>query len=272
MASLFLTLWTIPIAVALAVRAGAISAAARWQAYLAGMALALLLRVTFRKIVSWWSYRNLRSKIGAAMQVAESEGVIFVGLSPEARVLVYDGFSDWDAGFMTLSKDRLDYRGEQARFTLRCEQVTEVRIGTGAPQWDDPQWVFLSWCDAASGRAGTIPLILSRARSPWRHAAEVRKLYRALLAWKNGAAQPAMGADHPDWGLPVLPTGIGTPLPNLLPTAAAMIAVFSISMSIVAHFPIVSEATLYFALVWTANVLWDLVGHRFAAPVETAAA
>jgi hypothetical protein len=39
-------------------------------------------------------------------------------------------------------------------------------------------------------------------------------------------------------------------------------------MSILAGFPIVSEATLYFALVWTANVLWDMFGHRFTAPIE----
>jgi uncharacterized membrane protein YgaE (UPF0421/DUF939 family) len=63
---------------------------------------------------------------------------------------------------------------------------------------------------------------------------------------------------------------MGTPIPNALPVIAAMIAVFSISMSIVAHFPISSEVTLYFALVWTANVLWDRFGHQFTASVETA--
>lgn len=164
-----------PVSVAMAVRAGMILAAERWPAYLAGMALSLLLRVAVSKTVSCWSYRKLRSQIGAAMQMAECEGVIFVGLSPESRVLDYGGFSDWDAGFMTLSGDRLDYQGEQVRFTLRRERVAEIQVGKGCPESDDPLWVFLSWHDAASGREGTIPLILSRARSPWRHAAEVRK-------------------------------------------------------------------------------------------------
>jgi hypothetical protein len=36
------------------------------------------------------------------------------------------------------------------------------------------------------------------------------------------------------------------------------------------RFPIVSEATVYFALVWIAHVLWGLFGHHFAATVETA--
>jgi hypothetical protein len=268
---MFLTLSIPPIAVALAVRAGAIPSSARWPAYLAGMALALLLRSASSKALSCWYYRGLRSKIGANMQLAESEGVIFVGLSPEPRVLVYDGFSDWDDGFMTLSKDRLDYQGEQVRFTLRREQVAEIHLGQGCPESNDPLWVFLSWCDAASGRAGTIPLILSRAHSPWRHTEEVRKLYRTLLAWKSDAALPAEGAE-PDWGLPVFPAGAGAPLPNQLPLMAAMIAVGGLCTSIVAHFPIASEATVYFALVWTANVLWDLFGHRFAAPLETAEA
>jgi hypothetical protein len=267
-----LTISIPPVAVAMAVRAGVIPAAARWPAYLAGMALALLLRTASSKVASWWSYRELRSKIGAAMRMAECEGVIFVGLSPEPRVLVYDGFSDWDAGFMTLSKGRLDYMGEQVRFTLRREQVSEIRVGEGALQAEDPLWVYLNWSDAESGRAGTIPLILSRARSPWRHAADVRKLYRALMAWKSDAAQQAIGADRPDWGLPVFPAGAGTPCPNRVPGMATMVVVAGICMSLLAGFPIVSEATVYFALVWTAHVLWGLFGHRFAATVETAAA
>ena len=105
----------------------------------------------------------------------------------------------------------------------------------------------------------------------WHHIAEVRKLYRTLLAWKNGVALSAVNTEQPEWGLPALPGGTGTPYPNQLPMMAAMIAVGAIGASLLAGFPIVSEATLYFALVWTANVLWDLFGHRFVARVETTA-
>lgn len=270
--AMFLALSIPPIAVAVALRAGMIPASARWPACLAGMALSLLLRTASSKVVSCWSYRKLRRKIGATVQIAEREGVMFMGLSPEPRPLVYDGNWDWDAGFMALSKDRLDYQGEQARFTLRRDQVSEIHVGPGAPQWDDPQWVYLGWRDAESGRAGTFPLILPRDRSPWRHAAEVRRLYRALVAWKSDTAQPAVDANRPEWGLPALPTGMGTAYPNQLPMMAAMIAVGGLCTSVGAHFPIASEATAYFALVWTANVLWDRFGHRFAATVETVAA
>ena len=260
-----------PIAVAAAVRAGAIPAAVRWPAYLAVMVLALLLRPACSRAVSCWHYRKLRGKIGASMQMAESEGVIFVGLSPEPRQLVYDGFSDWDDGFMTLSTDRIDYHGERVQFTLRREQVSEVRLGKGTPQSDDPLWVYLSWRDAESGREGTFPLILPRVRSPWRHNAEVRKLYSRLLAWKNGVALSAVDTDQPEWGLPVFPAGVGTPFPNPLPAAAAAVAVFSIAMSYLARFPISSEATVYFALVWTASILWEQFGHLVTTRVETTA-
>ena len=261
-----------PVAVAIAVRAGLIPAAARWPAYLAGMSLALLLRSTLSKAVDCWSYRRLRSKVGANMQVAEGEGAMFMGLSPEPRALVYDKAWDWDVGFLTFSGDRLDYRGEQARFTLWREQVSEIHVGKGAPHWSDPHWIYLSWRDSESGRAGDIPLILPRVHSPWRHAAEVRKLHRSLLAWKCAATAPAVGPDQPEWGLPVFPAAAGTPPPNQLPRMAATIAVSGICLSLVARFPIGSEATMYFALVWTANVLWDLFGHRFAAAPEAAAA
>ena len=271
-AATILTLSIPPVAVAIAVRAGLIPAAARWPAYLAGMALALLLRSTLSKSVDCWSYRSLRSKVGANMQVAAREGAMFLGLSPEPRALVYDKAWDWDVGFLTFSGDRLDYQGEQARFTLWREQVSEIHLGKGAPHWSDPHWIYLSWRDNESGRAGDFPLILPRVHSPWKHAAEVRKLHRALLAWKCASTQSAVGAGQPEWGLPVFPAVAGTPPPNQLPQMAAMIAVAGICLSLMARFPIGSEATLYFALVWTANVLWDLFGHRLAAAPKAAAA
>ena len=266
--AMFLALSIPPFAVAVAVRAGMIPASARWPAYLAGMALSLLLRTASSKVVSCWSYRKLRRKIGATVQIAEREGAIFVGLGPEALPALYDGFPEWDAGFVALSNDRLDYEGERARFTLRREQVAEIHVGKGVPHWYDPQWVYLSWRDAESGREGSVPLILPRVRSPWRHTAELGRLYRTLLGWKSGAAQTPVGADRLDRGLPALPAGAGKAYPDLFPTVAIAVVVFSIAMSILAGFPIVSEATLYFALVWTANVLWDMFGHRFTAPIE----
>jgi hypothetical protein len=266
-----LTLSLPPLAVAISVRAGLIPAASRWPAYLAGLALALLLRSTLSSLVSYWSYRRLRHQIGAKMRVAEREGVMFVGLSPEPRPLVYDRFWDWDLGFLTLSGDQLDYRGEQARFTLQREQVSEIRVGNGAPHWSDPHWIYLSWLDTESGQAGTIPLILPRVRSPWRHGRDVRELHRRLLAWKGAAPQAGTEIDRPDWGLPMFPAVAGTPPRRQLPQMAAMILVGCIGVSLIAHFPIGSEATVYFALVWTANVLWDLFGHRLAALPKSAA-
>ena len=267
--AMILTLSLPPVAVAIAVRAGLIPVAARWLAYLAGMAMALLLRSTFSKLVDCWSYRRLRNRIGAKMRMAEREGVFFVGLSPEPRPLVYDGNWEWDAGFLTLSGDQLDYQGEQARFTLQRGQVSEIRVGSGAPHWSDPHWVHLSWHDKESGQSGTIPLIVPRVRSPWRHGADVRELHRLLLAWKTAATQAAQPTDRPDWGLPVFPAVAGAPPPGQLPQMAATILVSCLGLSLMAHFPIGSEATFYFALVWTVNVLWDLFGHRLAALPET---
>jgi hypothetical protein len=42
-------------------------------------------------------------------------------------------------------------------------------------------------------------------------------------------------------------------------------------MSYLARFPISSEATVYFALVWTASILWEQFGHLVTTRVETTA-
>src|SRR5215471_9747911 len=125
----------LPILVAIAVRSGVIPVSARWPAYLAAMMLVLLLHHRVDKLVDWLAYRKLQNKLAARMHVTPGSSVVFTGLSPEPRALVYDSNWDWDVGFLTLSAGRLSYQGEQARFTLRREQVTGITVGPGAPHW-----------------------------------------------------------------------------------------------------------------------------------------
>jgi hypothetical protein len=140
-------------------------------------------------------------------------------------------------------------------------------VGQGAPHWSDPHWIYLNWRDEESGREGSIPLILPRVRSPWSLSAQVRELHRSLLAWKTG--EPRQGAEAPiDFGLPAFTAPAGQLPPNQLPFMLTTIAVCGLGSSLVARFPIGSEATVYFALVWTGKVLLDLFGHRFASMPE----
>jgi hypothetical protein len=251
-----------PVATAIAVRSRVIPAAARWPAYLAAMALALLLRVTVAKAVEHWSYRRMRGKLAARLQVAEAENTIFVGLSPEPRPLVYDGFWDWDLGFLTVSPDRLEYRGERARFTLRREQVAGIQIGKGS-DWEDPFWIYVSWRDAESGREGKFPLIVPRVHSPWRLAKHVAGLCEKLTEWRNRMEPRTMPADAERAALPVF-VAAGTSRPNQIPQMLLMIVLGGFLTSVLAKFPLLSQATFYFAAVWSANALIDQVGHRLA--------
>jgi hypothetical protein len=253
-----------PLLVAIGVRAGWIPGAARWPAYLAGLSLALLLRQTTSNVLSCASYRRLRKRLGARMQLRESENVVFVGLSPEPQPLVYDGFYDWDVGFLTLGATRLDYRGEQTQFSLRREQVTDIRIASGAPHWSDPLWVYLDWRDEQTGQSGAIPLIVPRVSSPWRLSARVKDLCAKLNAWKKG---PVAKQDMPAvFGLPLFPCGVGTPGKQRLTMLAATVIIASTITSLLAGFSITSEATVYFAAVWVANGVLDLAGHRLIRP------
>jgi len=93
--------------------------------------------------------------------------------------------------------------------------------------------------------------------------AQVCEVYRTLTAWKNGEFRGAP-SNAPEWGLPIFSAEAGASPPNQLPQMAAMIAVSGLCLSLLARFPVGSEATFYFALVWSVNVLFDLYGHKLA--------
>jgi hypothetical protein len=255
-----------PLLVAIGIRSGWILEAARWPAYLAGIALALLLRQTVSNVLSWASYRGLRKRMAERMRLTESEDVVFVGVSPATRPLVYDGFYDWDVGFLTLGATRLDYRGEQTQFSLLRNQVTDIRLAKGAPHWSDPLWVYVAWRDEQTGQSGTIPLIVPRVRSPWRLPARVRELYRRLHAWKDGLAEAQTPCAPAALGLPDFPSGLGTAAKHRLTMMAATVIIGSTITSLVGGFSVASGATVYFAVVWVANVILDLAGHRLVRP------
>lgn len=78
--------------------------------------------------------QRLRGKLTSEGASAEVRDGLFVGLCPDAGPRIYKGNWSWDIGFLCLSKEYLQYWGEEARFTLRREQMKQIGLAPG-PRW-----------------------------------------------------------------------------------------------------------------------------------------
>ncbi len=121
----------------------------------------------------------------------ERAGGIFAGLAPGPRARVYEGFFDWDLGFLFLRGDRLCFIGEEVRFALRPDQVVEIAAGEPPPVWIQVPRVIVRWEDAASGAGGAFTLRPAGASTLVRAAGESRGLLDQMRTWPRGTAPRA---------------------------------------------------------------------------------
>jgi hypothetical protein len=175
--------------------------------------------------------RRLADKLGREGISPGAWSGIFVGLSPGPSPRLFEGFYDWDLGFLFLAGDRLYYVGEQTRFALRRGQLAEVRLGPAAPGWRRWRRVTLSWYDEERGTGGTWNLRAAEARSP-RGTAE---LARRLEAWWHQSSE-AVKVPGPLDGLPAPgPIDVpGTPPRAAATTLGATLYLFALWISLAA--------------------------------------
>ena len=151
--------------------------------------------------------RLLRRLGGEGLDPGRAGG-IFAGLAPGPRPRVYEGFFDWDVGFLFLQRDRLCFIGEETRFALRRDQVVEIADGEPPPGWIRVPRVAVRWEDASSRAGGVFTLRPAGAATLLRAAGETPGLKGRLLAWQRGAA---LSSEEPT----VEPRGLaGLPLPG----------------------------------------------------------
>jgi Zn-dependent protease with chaperone function len=131
----------------------------------------------------------------------DTAGAEFVDLAPASAPLNYDGFFQWDVGFLWLGHDRLTYVGEQTRFALTCEQITDIRLGPAA-DWLRIRRVVVDWYDAANGASGAFTIWPGAPRSVLEIRHDSAALAERLQLWRDGkrAASP-----------PSAVTGLGPP-------------------------------------------------------------
>jgi Zn-dependent protease with chaperone function len=168
----------------------AIPGGVRWLLYAAGVALAVGLRCLAARAFALrltlrLRERALRALAAEGLDAAAAEGV-FIGLAPDPCPRVYDGYFDWDVGFLFIGRDVLAYAGERVRFALRRNQVKDIRLGPGHPAWKRYPRIYVEWQDE-DGTGGTLNLHPSDVRSWWRSRTPVRELAARLGACRAKA-------------------------------------------------------------------------------------
>ena len=131
------------------------AAAARtglWPAALIGLILALLApRLVVEALQQRWYARLgvlLRKKMEAEGTLKPGEPAEFVAYSPSPFPRLYEGFYDWDLGFLQTAGSRLCFTGEKTRFALDAAQIISVEQREDTPGFGK-RWsrLYLRWSD-----------------------------------------------------------------------------------------------------------------------------
>jgi Zn-dependent protease with chaperone function len=114
---------------------------------------------------------------------------VVVGFAPGPYPRLYGARYHWDSGFLVLAKDRLQFVGEQVRFSLLASEIDGIVVARGGPSWWKFERVYLRWKSADSGRSGIFNLNLLEPGSMWQTRARVRALGQRLQLWQTRPGQ-----------------------------------------------------------------------------------
>jgi Zn-dependent protease with chaperone function len=137
----------------------------------------------------------LRPKL--ARKFAPAAEACFVGIAPGPELRVYEGFLDWDLGFLSIEPNALVFTGEEASLRLPRATIESIACVPGPPGWTPAPRVAIAWCDAARGRRGVLhvrPADVTtvsslRVASP-ALAGELSRWLAAAAPWPDPAITP----------------------------------------------------------------------------------
>lgn len=152
-----------------------------------------------------WGYGDLQQRLRRKM---EGEGIpvdawegTFVGYAPGLHPRVYEGYYNWDIGFLFLAGDRLCYVGDQARLAIPAAHVAGVWLGQGSPSWWRSRRLTVAWRDPEASTEGVFSVGVSDARSLRDQDRRTAALAERVQAWRQappvGEVPPALAALAP---------------------------------------------------------------------------
>ena len=169
-------------------------------AWLAGLVLTPLACVAVQNLRAAASLRGLRTALHRRLFAADGEApadALLTGLALHADPRIYEGFANWDLGFVWVDGGRLRYRGEECAFEMTPAEVESIETAFGPPAWIRTTVVQVHWRDATGTvRALRLTPLESRTLSGIRRSAA--RLFGRLRGWLVEAhATPPAVVPHP---------------------------------------------------------------------------
>jgi hypothetical protein len=123
---------------------------------------------------------------------APRPGDVFIGFAPAPFPRLYGTQYHWDNGFLILARNRLQFVGEQTKFSLNASDIEGITVGRGAPSWWKYRRVYVRWTDPVNNRSGVFNLYPLERCSIWSQTRQVLALYERLQSWRrnSGAYEP----------------------------------------------------------------------------------
>lgn len=160
------------------------------------------------------STRSLKSLIPSLKaRLKESAGIdadawqgVPVGLAPADRPRIYEGHTHWDLGFLFTRSDRVCYWGEEARFALQRQQITDVGLGPGSPSWFRNRRIYIAWKDEQRQTSGVFSVASAYPETALALRKRTATLFDDLNKWRmNSPAarplpEPLANLESPDFG------------------------------------------------------------------------
>jgi Zn-dependent protease with chaperone function len=216
--SILLSMAALPALVAFVAQWASLHGWSLWTAYSFGLLLTLGAGLILTNLLPLRGLPNLEKMLRAKL---ENEGaptkVIggqFVSLAPDSSPRVYEGNWAWDVGFLSLSAECLTYAGEEARFSLRREEILHISLGPGPISWFHTPSAYIQWRDSTVNREGVFNVRPLHVRSMRQMGSATRALVSDLERWHQGlptrsdsilatvpmAAGPAESSSAPGFG------------------------------------------------------------------------
>ena len=148
--------------------------------------------------------KRLRAKLKSENVIARVDGGIFVSLAPDAVARLYDGSFSWDMGLLYIGPEQIVYVGEEARFSLRRQEITDIQAVRGAPAWIATRAVLIRWSDPSRNRTGALLLRPQAARTLGQQSEAADTLATRLEEWLDGRQSATDELPTEEFGTPVI--------------------------------------------------------------------
>jgi hypothetical protein len=103
-----------------------------------------------------------------------------VGLAPDATQRCYEGFAEWDLGFLWVQGDQLCYVGEQTRFALNAAQI---QVTLEARRWGQATSLVIRW--QSGSKSGLLKFHVCEAHSLSQMQVAIRRLKQQVEQWQQ---------------------------------------------------------------------------------------